>query len=153
MELLISVAIVATLAAIAIPNYILYREKAKVAVAIAEIRLIEKQLTVYELDHGSLPEFLSEIGLGSMLDPWGHPYQYLRIRFVDKDNSGKGKGGDSKVEGKVRKDRFLHPLNTDYDLYSMGKDGDSVAPLTAKPSRDDIIRAANGTFVGLAAEF
>ena len=53
----------------------------------------------------------------------------------------------------VRKDRFLVPLNTDYDLYSMGKDGESTAPLTARQSRDDIIRADNGGFIGLASEF
>ena len=149
-------AIMATLAAIAIPNYILYREKAKIAVAVAEIRLIEKQLAMYALDHDNFPETLAEAGLGNMRDPWGNPYQYLRIIIVEKDNGGKGKGkgGDAgKIDGKVRKDRFLHPLNTDYDLYSMGKDGKSVAPLTAQPSRDDILRAANGSFVGLAADF
>ncbi len=26
----------------------------------------------------------------------------------------------------------LHPINSDYDLYSMGKDGETVLPLTAK---------------------
>lgn len=54
---------------------------------------------------------------------------------------------------KPRKDRFLVPINSDYDLYSMGKDGESVAPLTAAKSRDDIVRAANGTYVGLAENF
>ncbi|MFO0774683.1 MAG: pilin [Nitrospiraceae bacterium] len=54
---------------------------------------------------------------------------------------------------KPRKDRFLHPINSDYDLYSMGKDGESVEPLTAKKSHDDVIRANDGAFVGLAAQF
>jgi general secretion pathway protein G len=44
-------------------------------------------------------------------------------------------------------------LNSDYDLYSMGEDGESVPPLTAKQSRDDIIRANNGGFIGLAADY
>ncbi len=52
-----------------------------------------------------------------------------------------------------RKDRFLHPINSDYDLYSMGKDGESVEPLTAQKSHDDVIRANDGSFVGLAVEF
>jgi len=56
-------------------------------------------------------------------------------------------------KGKVRKDHNLVPLNSDYDLYSMGKDGKSVSPLTAKASRDDIVRANNGAFVGLASEY
>jgi general secretion pathway protein G len=49
-----------------------------------------------------------------------------------------------------RKDKQLQPINTDYDLYSVGKDGDSVAPLTAKKSLDDIVRAGEGAYVGLA---
>lgn len=153
MEILISIAILATLTAIAVPNYFRYREKAQIAVAVAEVRMIEQQLTKYELDHGDLPESLAAAGLGHMLDPWKNPYQYLKIKFVEIGGSGKPGGGKSKIEGKVRKDRFLHPLNTDYDLYSMGSDGKSVAPLTAEPSRDDILRAANGAFVGLAADF
>lgn len=52
-----------------------------------------------------------------------------------------------------RKDRFLHPINSDYDLYSVGKDGETVIPLTARPSHDDVIRANDGSFVGLAVEF
>jgi general secretion pathway protein G len=35
----------------------------------------------------------------------------------------------------------------------MGKDGKSQSPLTAKASRDDIIRANNGQYVGLAADY
>ncbi len=62
-----------------------------------------------------------------------------------------GVGGGPPVQ--ARKDRFLVPINSDYDLYSRGKDGLSVAPLTAAQSRDDIVRAANGTFVGLAEKF
>ena len=59
---------------------------------------------------------------------------------------GKGKGG-------FRKDRFLVPINTDFDLYSMGADGASVGPLTSAVSRDDIVRANDGGFVGLASDF
>jgi general secretion pathway protein G len=50
----------------------------------------------------------------------------------------------------ARKDRFLVPINSTYDLYSMGADGKSVLPLTAKHSHDDIIRANDGTYIGVA---
>ncbi len=43
------------------------------------------------------------------------------------------------------------PINSDYDLYSKGPDGASQGPLTAKASRDDIIRANNGRFIGPVA--
>ncbi len=52
-----------------------------------------------------------------------------------------------------RKDRFNVPINSDYDLYSMGPDGESVEPLIAAQSHDDIVRGANGAFVGLAENF
>ena len=52
-----------------------------------------------------------------------------------------------------RKDKNLHQLNTDFDLYSSGKDRDSKRPLNAKASRDDIMRANNGAFIGLAEDY
>ena len=55
--------------------------------------------------------------------------------------------------GQARKDRFLVPLNSDFDLYSLGKDKSSAAPLNAKASRDDILRALDGGFIGVAAKF
>ncbi len=53
----------------------------------------------------------------------------------------------------MRKDKFLVPINTDFDLYSMGEDGKSVPPLTAKASRDDIIRANDGGYIGPASGY
>ena len=53
----------------------------------------------------------------------------------------------------IRKDHNLHPLNTEFDLYSVGKDGSSSAPLTAANSLDDIVWARDGSFVGRAKDF
>jgi general secretion pathway protein G len=71
-------------------------------------------------------------------------------------NSGSGSNGNSANAGIIaecRKDRNLVPINTDYDLYSMGADGKSVPPLTAMASRDDIIRANDGQYIGLASRY
>jgi general secretion pathway protein G len=76
------------------------------------------------------------------LDPWGNPYQYLKIE-----------GAPKSVIGSARKDRFLVPLNSTYDLYSKGPDGASKPPLNAAVSRDDILRANDGQYVGLAAGY
>lgn len=73
------------------------------------------------------------------------------MNFDDKGKGPKGGGGGPKAQ--PRKDHNLHPINSDYDLYSMGKDGKSVSPLTGGPSRDDIVRANNGRFVGKAADY
>jgi general secretion pathway protein G len=53
----------------------------------------------------------------------------------------------------VRKDHKLNPINTNYDLYSMGKDGVTKMQITQKDSVDDIIVAGDGGFVGLASDF
>ena len=45
------------------------------------------------------------------------------------------------------------PVNSDFDLYSMGADGESSAPFTAKNSHDDVVRANNGAFIGLAEDY
>ena len=44
-------------------------------------------------------------------------------------------------------------LNTDYDLYSVRADGKSSGPLSAKKSKDDVIRVLNGGYIGLAENF
>ena len=60
--------------------------------------------------------------------------------------------GGGKPAG-ARKDRFLVPVNSTFDLYSMGPDGESVPPFTAAKSRDDIVRANDGGYVGRASGF
>lgn len=136
-ELLVSMAIMGILAALAIPNYSRLRERAFVARAIGDIDALSHDITDYQLTNGGLPSSLADIG-SALTDPWGRAYQYIPI--------GKGKGG-------FRKDRFLVPINTDYDLYSMGADGASVGPLTSPVSQDDVIRANDGGYIGLASGF
>ncbi len=68
-------------------------------------------------------------------------------------NGGGNGGGNNCGQGGARKDRHLHPISSDFDLYSMGKDGDSVKPLTAQKSHDDVIRASDGGYYGLAKNF
>jgi general secretion pathway protein G len=44
-------------------------------------------------------------------------------------------------------------LNSDFDLYSVGRDGLTAASLLNSKSRDDVVRARDGSFVGTAQEF
>ena len=143
-ELMIVMAIIATLAAIAVPIIADVTERARVARAIADIKILESEIAVFEVLNGRLPADLAEIGRGGTRDAWGNAYEYLN--FAALDTNGKDKG-------KVRKDHNLHPLNSTYDLYSKGRDGESQAPLTAHASRDDIIRANDGGYVGLASNY
>ena len=142
LELMIVVAIVATLLTIAVPGYRHAVETTLETAAIQEIKQLETKIDLFEMGTGSLPLDLSDLGEGMILDPWGNAYQYLNFETT------KGKG-----KGEQRKDKFLVPLNTKYDLYSMGPDGQSKAPLTAKVSRDDILRANDGDYVGVASGY
>lgn len=143
LEVLIVIAIIATLCAIAIPAYTAYLKNAAITVSITDIKEIEKQLLLFEMNNDRLPETLAEAGI-NMIDPWRNPYQYTLIR-------GKSLTGPDKVT--PRKDKSLHPLNSDYDLYSMGPDGLTNVPLTAKASHDDIIRAGDGNYYGVAENY
>ena len=57
------------------------------------------------------------------------------------------------INPKAKRDRNLWPLNTDYDLYSLGADGKTSRLLSSPESQDDIIRANNGQFIGLASDY
>jgi general secretion pathway protein G len=128
-----------TLLAIAQPSLRDWIDQAKVARAITDIEAIQADLSGWEYLEGELPEELADIDRGGLLDPWGNPYRYLRFEGASA--------------GDMRKDRFLVPINSSYDLYSMGKDGATSAPLTAAASKDDIVRANDGAFIGLASTF
>lgn len=146
-ELMIVIAIVATLSAISVPIMANYIDRAKNTRAKAEIRTIEKEITSFLLENDRYPNDLSEIGLENFLDPYGNPYQYLYpTTYIDKK-------GEYKKSSHCRTDKMTVPINTDFDIYSMGKDGMSAPALTGEISRDDIIRANNGHFVGLASAY
>jgi general secretion pathway protein G len=167
---MIVVAMIGILTAIAAPTLMKYRTKAKNALAVSEIRILEQELKIYRIENMRLPESLGEIKMGYISDPWGNPYQYLKIIEDDdseddvenEKNNGneksKGKGNQKEKltdekKDKPRKDHFLVPVNSDFDLYSMGEDGESQAPFTAEASHDDIVRAGDGKYVGLVSEF
>lgn len=131
---------VGVLSAIGLPSYTAYLNRARVTQASADISGIELLIARYGISsNGRPPASLAVLGYAG-LDPWGNPYQYLDLTNPHNQND-------------ARKDHNLHPINSDFDLYSMGADGRSVRPLTARPSRDDIVRGRDGLFVGLAVDF
>ena len=107
--------------------------------AAREIAAMAADIQRVALDTRAFPQTLADIGQAGRLDPWGRPYVYYNVE-------ANGKGG-------ARKDHKLNPLNTDFDLYSLGKDGKSKPQITQKDSVDDMIRASNGRFVGKACDF
>lgn len=138
-ELLIVIAIIGTLAAIAMPLFSQYINTVKISKAKSEIGMLSREITSYYLEHNHYPNNLAEIGFGAMLDPWRNPYKYLPVAGTPM--------------GMLRKDHSMVPINQDYDLYSMGKDGKSQPPFTAQASLDDIVRANDGSYIGLVSQY
>lgn len=142
LELLVAIALLALLTSIAMPTYRNIKNSGNNQSAIADIRGIEEAVFRYGLTHnGEIPLSLSDIGRQNMLDPWGQPYQYRKIPDDIRGVSG------------LRRDRNLLPINSDFDLYSKGEDGKSQDSISARDSLDDILRANDGTFIGLASEY
>lgn len=138
-EVMVVAAIIGVLAALAYPSYIAFRYKGQVAAAVSDIKRLAVALYEYNNENGRFPDTLAAAGLSDLRDPWGAPYQYLPITPA--------------TSHAVRKDRNLHPINSDFDLYSLGRDGQSAKPLTAQASQDDVIRARNGEFIGLVSNY
>jgi general secretion pathway protein G len=139
-ELIIVIAIIGILAAQAVPAYQAYIERVRVSLAITDIREIALKLRTYYEDENIYPASLASIGAGGQLDPWGRPYEYLNL------TTKKGNGG-------ARRDKNLNPLNSDFDLYSSGKNGKSKLPISQKDSLDDVLRANDGAFIDLASKY
>ncbi len=138
-ELLSVLVIIGLLAGLAVPQLRGLTDRARVARAIGDLRVMTQALLVLD----SLPASLATVGFGGKLDPWGRPYVYYRF---PPPVGGAPPAG-------TRKDRFLVPVNSRFDLYSRGKDGLSALPFTAAQSRDDVVVANDGGFYGLSSKY
>jgi prepilin-type N-terminal cleavage/methylation domain-containing protein len=135
LELLVVCAIIGVLATLALPSYSYYQTKVKIATATAEIHVIDREIIAYVLDKNALPNTLADTGiiLASLKDPWGRPYVYHATQTYHNGASF---------------------LNDSYDLYSKGVDGlTSENLLLGNDSKDDVVRAADGGYVGLGSEY
>lgn len=138
-EMVFSVTIVSILAAIALPRVSDQIEKGKVAKAIGDIRAIQAEVEGFAAANGdALPSSLAEVGRGGMADPWGNPYVYSPFAING---------------GSPRTDQFGVQLNARFDLYSRGKDEASALPVTAAASQDDVLRGADGGFIGKGSTY
>lgn len=140
-ELLVTITVVGSLLAIAMPRFESYRSQARISQATGDLRTLDNKINSFKMSNQIWPSSLSQVPQGTMLDPWGHPYRYLQIE------------GNSAAKTSQRKDKNLVPINSDFDLYSMGADGKTTAPLTSSSGRDDIVRANDGRYFGLAANY
>lgn len=144
-ELMLVIAVLGVIVTIAIPSYRSYIDKTNNALAASQLVAIKSVIERFYLEKHRYPATLLEIAAtlpNNGLDPWDNKYVYLNIA----DNWPQSRGPS-------RKDRNINPINTQYDLYSMGKDGLTKKQVSQKDSLDDVILARDGRFIGLAADF
>jgi general secretion pathway protein G len=139
-ELVLVILVIGVLTAIALPKYVDYRDRINQAKAVSDIAAMQALISAYRLDSGSYPASLADVGNGGRLDPWGFAYVYVDLTTAHG-------------HGQSRKDHKLNPINSDFDLYSVGKDGKTKTQLTQKDSLDDVVRARDGAYIGLAKDF
>lgn len=138
-ELLLAIAVAAILSTMAIASYAGYMERARVAQAKADILAMSVRIEQFYTEWMRYPDALTDVGSMSN-DPWERPYVYVDLTTATGN-------------GMARRDRSLNPLNSDFDLYSIGKDGLTKKPITQRDSLDDVLRANDGRFIDLASKF
>lgn len=139
-EMIIVLAIGGILITIVTPGIQAYLYRSRVAQAVVEMGDMSSAIRQKAKSTGALPDSLDAAGFTGKQDPWGFPYQYVNL-------------ANNKGNGTARKDKKLAPLNSDFDLYSVGADGQTSGSLANPVSRDDVVRARDGGFIGLASDF
>ena len=139
LELMTVVTVMGTLSLMAIARTKYTIEQAKVAKAIGDIRAISADILGYQASASgqALPNSLTDVDRAGYLDPWGNPYVYVNL----------------KLGGTPRTDVFGVPLNTEFDVYSLGPDGASSLSLSSGASQDDVVRGADGGFIGRGSRY
>ena len=132
-------ALLGTVTAMAVPAF--YREIQETANTrvIVDLQVLQFAIDMYERMNERLPDSLDDLGPGPRIDHWGHAYEYTPNTSPDWNT-------------RRRLDQHQVPLNDDYDLFSPGPDGEWKKPLMNSLSHDDIVRADDGLFIGVALD-
>ena len=138
-EMLFVLIIIGTVASIATPRLSGLVDDARSAAAIGDLDAMHNDLVSYLAQHDSLPPSLATICWAEHRDPWNQPYMYLNFAGA--------------IPGNARVDQFGVPLNTGFDIYSLGKDGSSSPSIMTQASQDDILIGDDGGFIGLATRY
>jgi prepilin-type N-terminal cleavage/methylation domain-containing protein len=130
-ELIVVTTILGILAAMSIPAYNDYINKTKTGKAKSDIRTLCTEINAHIMDNnGAKPADLGVINRLGLKDPWNRPYVY--------SNSA------------VLEDTLGFKLNMEFDIYSLGADGQTnVSPVGFPVTLDDIVSYSDGTYVDL----
>ncbi|MEE9391048.1 MAG: prepilin-type N-terminal cleavage/methylation domain-containing protein [Planctomycetota bacterium] len=145
LEIMVVMAIIAILATMSVPFYQSVVKSAEIRSSVADLETMSRVIDAYIGQHGYAPASLSDVGIEGFTDPWGRPYHYLRLANAPD--------AAPPMVGAARTGADALPVNSDYDLFTIGADGEYLAELSAPESRDDVIRADNGSFHGAVFEY
>jgi len=135
-ELVVVCAVLGALVTMALPTFSSYIKAVRVTRCSADIRTIDKAIAAFVIEKNYLPDLLSDLAIGDILDPWQHPFEYHNLDIAVNPAAN------------PLEDIATNALNTDYDLYSKGEDG-AGTPATGDPGNaDDIVRSNDGVYVG-----
>src|SRR5215813_8002284 len=113
-ETLIATALVAVGADAVVGGISGQLERTRIEQARHDIDRIEAAIEVYRVRYHELPSSLADLGSAAPVDPWGHLYEYVNF-------DASGTVGQRNYDGL--------PVNSEYDLYSLGPDGRTDANL------------------------
>lgn len=138
-ELITVVTVLGLLATLGVARTQYTVQQARYARAIGDLRALANDIQGFQAASPAqtLPVSLAAIDRAGLLDPWGRPYVYVNLV----------------LGGTPRTDVFGVDLNGEYDVYSQGPDGASALSITAGPSKDDILVANDGGFIGRASRY
>lgn len=136
-QLVVTITIIGVLGSMTVPSFRSYVERARVSQAIGELGVIQIAIRRFRTQNGALPPTLADVNAAGAEDPWGNPYQYVVLGGL--------------LAGKT--DHAGDAINTDYDLFSAGPDGDTADSLLASESEDDVLRGNDGAFLGAVADY
>jgi len=138
---MVAVAIVGLLMAVALPGYQNFIDKGNAAESSAAMLEVQNKIEIYIAQHNAMPASLDDLGVELEKDKWGNDFVYIPLE-----------GHEANLQY-ARADAAIVVLNSDYDLWSPGKDGMTNKVITHDAAQDDIIRAGNGAYFGLAKDY
>jgi general secretion pathway protein G len=139
-ELLVVIAIIGILAAGLLPEIFGVINDAKYSRAVQDVNSFFKEATTHRAKTGEFPSNWSDLGYDHPpVDPWGNEYIL--------------NNHDDITPGKRRSDGPTIPINDNIDIFSPGPDGEWKKSILATPSKDDVILAEDGGYVGKAGDY
>jgi len=148
-ELLIVVAIIAILAAIAVPNFLEAQTRAKISRAMGDKRAYATALELYRVDNRAFPELVNSMGLSRLTTPIAYVTTLLRDPFAGSQFAGDYYYEPRPIENSVANAYFSFYYNNSsymWVLMSLGpnKIPDSYRP-NGGPPGSGVYDATNGT--------